>query len=342
MATTRFQTMLIVLTFTAIVADCLTNPNGLVPDLADQDTEDNAQPFVPEEINLHADGLNDAADDVVSVSESWTKIPGVLRDISSGYCGVWGTNYKSMIYYRHNTYGNTNSFGDNWIQDKTGNLETVSVGYNSVWGFNAHRSIFYRNGISASKPMGTSWVSVSGIKALCLSVSQKGHVWAVGGDAKVYHRKGASNTNIAGTSWVEISGPTERMDIITVGEVGVWVRDVQNSTLFNRKGTFGDPSSDPDGSEWVASTEGFFLESPFLSSGVDRLYAGNYSYSATSYWYDVWYLCGVSASKPMGKKWVKEDEAVSRGLYKLSYHKDVAWGLSFSDHVYAKSVSACT
>ena len=37
--------------------------------------------------------------------QSWEQIDGTLVQVSAGQAGVWGVNYKNMVWYRKGTYG---------------------------------------------------------------------------------------------------------------------------------------------------------------------------------------------------------------------------------------------
>ena len=50
----------------------------------------------------------------------WTSTGGLLKSISAGRSGVWGTNNDDSIFYRKDTYGDPTNRGSDWIHTEGG------------------------------------------------------------------------------------------------------------------------------------------------------------------------------------------------------------------------------
>ncbi|XP_075462810.1 fish-egg lectin-like [Ascaphus truei] len=86
----------------------------------------------------------------------FTLLEGGLKYYSCGPRGCWGVNSANNIYYRYDVKPNACQ-GSKWQQIK-GSLVMVEVGTDgSVYGVNAEGKVYKREGISAEKPIGTSW-----------------------------------------------------------------------------------------------------------------------------------------------------------------------------------------
>ena len=87
---------------------------------------------------------------------SLKQIDGSLKQISSGFLGIWGVNSKDEIFYRSGI-SPKNIQGENWHQVE-GALKHISSGEYGVWGVNSFDNIYIRAGITDLIPYGTNWV----------------------------------------------------------------------------------------------------------------------------------------------------------------------------------------
>jgi hypothetical protein len=91
-------------------------------------------------------------------SFSLEQIDGSLKQISSGFLGIWGINSKDEILYRTGISPKNNQ-GENWHKTE-GSLKHISSGEYGVWGVNLSDLIYYRAGITDLIPYGTNWIQI--------------------------------------------------------------------------------------------------------------------------------------------------------------------------------------
>ncbi|XP_030069430.1 fish-egg lectin [Microcaecilia unicolor] len=96
---------------------------------------------------------------VQSSSLPWVQIEGKLKYISCGSLGCWGVNSGDDIYYLWNSSPDSCQ-GSSW-QHVEGKLSMIEAGTEgTVYGVNAQGMVYHRDGITASNPIGTSWIQV--------------------------------------------------------------------------------------------------------------------------------------------------------------------------------------
>jgi len=87
---------------------------------------------------------------------------------------------------------------------------------NLVWCVDECHGVHAREAVYPELPVGVSWVSVSGISAVSISVSRQ-TVWVLSPSGQIYRRTGISPTNWVGDAWESIPAPTGQAVALSVG-----------------------------------------------------------------------------------------------------------------------------
>eukprot|EP00096_Caligus_rogercresseyi_P009950 TRINITY_DN3493_c0_g1_i2.p1 TRINITY_DN3493_c0_g1~~TRINITY_DN3493_c0_g1_i2.p1 ORF type:complete len:659 (-),score=140.46 TRINITY_DN3493_c0_g1_i2:136-2112(-) len=92
------------------------------------------------------------------LGSGWKTIPGSLKQISVGYCGVWGLNSNQEVWYRINTATDPDNEGTGWAK-VDGRFQQIYSGAKVILGLAGNRDIYYRSGFGISD-MGTHWIRI--------------------------------------------------------------------------------------------------------------------------------------------------------------------------------------
>jgi hypothetical protein len=153
-------------------------------------------------------GVNSSDDIYRRDIDTWTQIPGNLKQISAGdRDNIWGVNSADDILYWN---------GTDWTQ-VAGKLKNVAVAYDgTVWGVDSADDIFRRDG--------RTWTPIPG-KLKQISVGKKDLVWGVNSNDDIFRW--------TGSGWKRIVG---KLKCISVGSDGtVWGVNSKDN-IFRRDG----------------------------------------------------------------------------------------------------------
>jgi len=138
------------------------------------------------------------------LGSTWKSISGNLKQISVGFCGVWGINAEGSVYYRLNTYGDPESEGTGW-QKIEGKFQQIYSGGESVLALAANRDIYYRasvfdrgdgSWVHTANHEGTHWVRIEQGKDNKIIFKQVecalNSMWAVDKDNTVWYKDKAN------------------------------------------------------------------------------------------------------------------------------------------------------
>jgi len=151
-------------------------------------------------------------------SPTWTRVPGLLRQLAVCGSEVWGVNRDGMLYYR-------DGLKAEWVHVQGRSLKQVSISGFHIWAVDQQGWVLHR-----SAALGSPWKRVGRRKMKQVSVSRSGNdVWAITQDNMVFYRKG-----LAG-HWKRVSGSMRQ--VIASGN-NVWGLD-KDGTIYQRAGTNG-------------------------------------------------------------------------------------------------------
>jgi len=103
-----------------------------------------------------------------TLGTTWKSISGKLKQVSVGYCGVWGINSEQSVYLRMNTYGDPESEGTGWIKIE-GKFRSIYSGEDCVIALASNRDVYYRANafdrgdgsfVATANNEGTHWVKI--------------------------------------------------------------------------------------------------------------------------------------------------------------------------------------
>lgn len=238
------------------------------------------------------------------------KVAGALKHVSVGEAGIWGVDVRSNLYYKA-------LCGSSWTHHKDASnlgLVQVDVGKNVIWAINKFNYV-YLSEISTSRP-DTLVFSKASDWAQHISVSQKGHVWGCI-SLNVIHRTGVTIDKPGGDAWRYVGHGYAQ---ISVGSGGVW-GVTHTKKISYRVGTYGDPDSDTDGSDWE-NVESLGISPQYVSSG-DVIYI-------TDTKGVIYYRVGTSAETPTGTAWQK----IGGNLKQVEALSGTFWGVDAENNVY--------
>ena len=75
-----------------------------------------------------------------------------------------------------------------------------------VWARDSNHGVYVREAVYPDMPLGTTWVSVTGLSVVSLAISRQ-TVWALSTSGQVFRRRGVSKTNWVGDAWEAIPAP---------------------------------------------------------------------------------------------------------------------------------------
>ena len=128
---------------------------------------------------------------------TWKMIPGSLRQISVGKCGVWGVNADQQVWFRLNTVGDPDNEGTGW-QRVEGRFQQVYSGPTGVFALAGNRDLYQRVNIQLDpneKPLtptneGTHWIRIEQSKENKIIFKQfelsGNDIWAIDKDNQVF------------------------------------------------------------------------------------------------------------------------------------------------------------
>lgn len=179
---------------------------------------------------------------------SWSSVPGVkLRDISSGFNIVWGTDYSNKVYVRRGING-SNPSGTHW-QQVMGIMKRISVNprTNEVWSLTSFGYIFRREGVPRIEMEGDAagkrWRWIPG-RLKFISCGDVG-VWGLDFAGRVMYRTGTRIGYGPGRTWQLVEGKILKQ--LHTGDDIVWGVD-NNNKIHVRLGI---SDSSPTGTHWL-------------------------------------------------------------------------------------------
>ncbi|MCB9492698.1 MAG: hypothetical protein H6679_00310 [Epsilonproteobacteria bacterium] len=172
----------------------------------------------------------------------------------------------------------------------TDNVWAVSESDGKVW---------FREGVTATKPEGTSWTEIPGLQARWINVSPRGEVWATTRTSSPvpYYRTGITPENPKGTSWTLVDGG----NIMQIGaglEGQLWCKTYLGE-LFYRTGI---TEQNPTGNGWTKITDGNVNAYRFAVGANGAVWATDSNQEAGTGFRPV-YRTGVTTSSPGGTGW---------------------------------------
>lgn len=78
-----------------------------------------------------------------ALGQCWKSLPGSLKQISVGKCGVWGVNAEQQVYFRVNSFGDPDNEGTGWLRVE-GRFQQVYSGSRCVLALAGNRDLYYR------------------------------------------------------------------------------------------------------------------------------------------------------------------------------------------------------
>ncbi|XP_035828223.1 tectonin beta-propeller repeat-containing protein 1 isoform X2 [Aplysia californica] len=173
-----------------------------------------------------------------------------------------------------------------------------------MWAVGANGDVLCRNGVTASNPLGKSWIHVA--TALdkpfkSISVGGRYRVWGIASDGSAWYRAGVTPHNPAGKRWLQVVPPPPGNFVLhqlSVGATAVWAVDTGDN-LWRRENI---TSTFPEGTGWE-----------LVASRVKRVNVGptdqvwivaDAYFSKMKHGPGVIYnRVGISPSKPSGTDW---------------------------------------
>ncbi|XP_047739919.1 uncharacterized protein LOC108676404 isoform X2 [Hyalella azteca] len=140
-----------------------------------------------------------------------------LRHVSLGLELTWAVDMRGGVYMRQGGLSPPHPYAcpQAWLQVDHmrlpgGALFTkvfVGPGRQLVWALDSRHCVYVRVAIFSDLPIGVTWEAVDGVRAINLSISERGRVYAVTEEGHVYERLGvAPPANYVGTAWRKLPG----------------------------------------------------------------------------------------------------------------------------------------
>ena len=159
---------------------------------------------------------------------------GTLIQVSVGDGIAMGVNKNGKVFVQ---YGSDPLFRP--IDSPESGLKFVTVGDGKILGIDRYDEVFYRDGISSSRPFGTTWRRIGG-HAVQLSVGD-GKIIIVDRSGGILYRRGINSQNPYGDNWDTLSGNAKW---ISVGDGRIASIRGDNSIWFRSGVTASQPFGD--------------------------------------------------------------------------------------------------
>ncbi len=136
------------------------------------------------------------ATNAFALGNTWKMIPGSLRQISIGKCGVWGVSADQQVWFRLNTVGDPDNEGTGWLRVE-GRFQQVYSGPTGVFALAGNRDLYQRVNIQLDpneKPLtptneGTHWIRIEQSKESKIIFKSfelsENDIWAIDKDNQV-------------------------------------------------------------------------------------------------------------------------------------------------------------